>query len=70
MLGLFGSSLQVEFLGYEYSWALSSCFGVGSFHYEKQLKDLGLDFRVWAIDFLGQGKSLDGYVFAGGLLCR
>ncbi|KAL6288611.1 hypothetical protein ACE6H2_006121 [Prunus campanulata] len=33
-------------------------FGVGSFHYEKQLKDLGLDFRVWAIDFLGQGRSL------------
>ncbi|XP_040992679.1 pheophytinase, chloroplastic-like [Juglans microcarpa x Juglans regia] len=33
-------------------------FGVGSFHYEKQLKDLGRDFRVWAIDFLGQGKSL------------
>ncbi|XP_022876638.1 pheophytinase, chloroplastic-like isoform X1 [Olea europaea var. sylvestris] len=33
-------------------------FGVGSFHYEKQLKDLGRDFRAWAIDFLGQGMSL------------
>ncbi|GLT39682.1 hypothetical protein SLA2020_138600 [Shorea laevis] len=33
-------------------------FGVGSFHYDKQLKDLGLDNRVWAIDFLGQGLSL------------
>ncbi|XP_021281496.1 pheophytinase, chloroplastic [Herrania umbratica] len=33
-------------------------FGVGSFHYEKQLKDLGHDYRVWAIDFLGQGMSL------------
>lgn len=33
-------------------------FGVGSFHYEKQLKDLGRDFRVWALDFLGQGRSL------------
>ncbi|GAV80138.1 Abhydrolase_6 domain-containing protein [Cephalotus follicularis] len=33
-------------------------FGVGSFHYEKQLKDLGRDFRVYAIDFLGQGLSL------------
>ena len=33
-------------------------FGVGSFHYEKQMKDLGRDFRVWAIDFLGQGRSL------------
>ncbi|KAI3686226.1 hypothetical protein L1987_79900 [Smallanthus sonchifolius] len=33
-------------------------FGVGSFHYEKQLKDLGQDFGVWAIDFLGQGMSL------------
>lgn len=33
-------------------------FGVGSFHYEKQLKELGRDFRVWALDFLGQGKSL------------
>lgn len=33
-------------------------FGVGSFHYEKQLKDLGRDFRVWAIDFIGQGMSL------------
>ncbi|KAK7312115.1 hypothetical protein VNO77_35718 [Canavalia gladiata] len=33
-------------------------FGVGSFHYEKQLKDLGRDTRVWALDFLGQGLSL------------
>ncbi|KAK9283755.1 hypothetical protein L1049_012005 [Liquidambar formosana] len=33
-------------------------FGVGSFHYENQLKDLGRDFRVWAVDFLGQGMSL------------
>ncbi|XP_015881565.1 pheophytinase, chloroplastic-like [Ziziphus jujuba] len=33
-------------------------FGVGSFHYDKQLKDLGRDHRVWAIDFLGQGMSL------------
>lgn len=33
-------------------------FGVGSFHFEKQLKDLGREYRVWAIDFLGQGMSL------------
>ncbi|KAG0480415.1 hypothetical protein HPP92_010988 [Vanilla planifolia] len=33
-------------------------FGVGAFHYEKQLKDLGRDYRVWALDFLGQGMSL------------
>lgn len=33
-------------------------FGVGSFHYEKQLRDLGRDYRVWALDFLGQGMSL------------
>ncbi|KAH7510890.1 hypothetical protein FEM48_ZijujUnG0074200 [Ziziphus jujuba var. spinosa] len=33
-------------------------FGVGSFHYDKQLKDLGRDHSVWAIDFLGQGMSL------------
>lgn len=33
-------------------------FGVGSFHYEKQLKDLGRDYRVYALDFLGQGMSL------------
>lgn len=33
-------------------------FGVGSFHYEKQLRDLGRDNRVWALDFLGQGMSL------------
>ncbi|XP_020214939.1 pheophytinase, chloroplastic [Cajanus cajan] len=33
-------------------------FGVGSFHYEKQMKDLGRDTRVWALDFLGQGLSL------------
>ncbi|KAL8129194.1 hypothetical protein V2J09_018349 [Rumex salicifolius] len=33
-------------------------FGVDSFHYQKQMKDLGLDFRVWALDFLGQGMSL------------
>lgn len=33
-------------------------FGVGSFHYEKQLKDLGRDYGVWAVDFLGQGMSL------------
>ncbi|CAN1190505.1 Pheophytinase, chloroplastic [Linum perenne] len=35
-------------------------FGVGSFHYEKQLKDLGRQYRVWAVDFLGQGLSLPG----------
>lgn len=33
-------------------------FGVGSFHYKKQLKDLGRDYRVWALDYLGQGMSL------------
>ncbi|OIW08776.1 hypothetical protein TanjilG_16357 [Lupinus angustifolius] len=33
-------------------------FGVGSFHFEKQLKELGRDTRVWALDFLGQGMSL------------
>jgi hypothetical protein len=33
-------------------------FGVGSFHFEKQLRDLGCDYRVWALDFLGQGMSL------------
>ncbi|ERN00289.1 hypothetical protein AMTR_s00107p00041300 [Amborella trichopoda] len=33
-------------------------FGVGSFHFEKQLKDLGRQYRVWAVDFLGQGLSL------------
>ncbi|XP_073140382.1 pheophytinase, chloroplastic [Henckelia pumila] len=33
-------------------------FGVGSFHYEKQLKDLGREYRACALDFLGQGKSL------------
>ncbi|PIM97055.1 putative hydrolase/acyltransferase (alpha/beta hydrolase superfamily) [Handroanthus impetiginosus] len=33
-------------------------FGVGSFHYEKQLEDLGRDYRTWALDFLGQGMSL------------
>lgn len=33
-------------------------FGVGSFHYEKQLKDLGREYRVWALDFLGQGMSM------------
>lgn len=33
-------------------------FGVGSFHFEKQLKDLGRDYRAWALDFLGQGLSL------------
>ncbi|KAF9586913.1 hypothetical protein IFM89_039868 [Coptis chinensis] len=30
----------------------------GSFHYEKQLKDLGREYRVWAVDFIGQGMSL------------
>ncbi|KAG1365477.1 putative WD repeat-containing protein 55 [Cocos nucifera] len=33
-------------------------FGVGSFHYEKQLRDLSRDYKVWALDFLGQGLSL------------
>lgn len=33
-------------------------FGVGSYHYEKQLKDLGRNYRAWALDFLGQGMSL------------
>lgn len=32
-------------------------FGVGSFHYDQQLRDLGREYRVWAVDFLGQGKS-------------
>ena len=32
-------------------------FGVGSFHYDQQLRDLGREFKVWTIDFLGQGKS-------------
>ncbi|KAG0616962.1 hypothetical protein M758_5G155500 [Ceratodon purpureus] len=32
-------------------------FGVGSFHYDQQLRDLGREYRVWAMDFLGQGKS-------------
>uniref|UniRef100_A0A2C9VM85 AB hydrolase-1 domain-containing protein n=1 Tax=Manihot esculenta TaxID=3983 RepID=A0A2C9VM85_MANES len=32
-------------------------FGVGSFHYENQLKDLGREYRVWAIDFLGQASN-------------
>lgn len=36
---------------------LLSGFGVGSFHYDQQLRDLGREYRVWAIDFLGQGKS-------------
>ncbi|XP_020254625.1 pheophytinase, chloroplastic isoform X2 [Asparagus officinalis] len=33
-------------------------FGVGTFHYEKQLKDLGREYKVWTLDFLGQGMSL------------
>lgn len=33
-------------------------FGVGTFHYEKQLMDLGRDYKVWTMDFLGQGMSL------------
>ncbi|XP_031495256.1 pheophytinase, chloroplastic isoform X1 [Nymphaea colorata] len=33
-------------------------FGVGAFHFEKQLMDLGREYRVWAVDFLGQGMSL------------
>jgi hypothetical protein len=33
-------------------------FGVGTFHYEKQLRDLGRDHKVWTMDFLGQGMSL------------
>jgi pimeloyl-ACP methyl ester carboxylesterase len=35
-------------------------FGVGTFHFEKQLRDLGRDHRVWTMDFLGQGMSLPG----------
>lgn len=33
-------------------------FGVGTFHFEKQLRDLGCDHKVWTMDFLGQGMSL------------
>ncbi|KAF9593281.1 hypothetical protein IFM89_021037 [Coptis chinensis] len=33
-------------------------FGVGSFHYEKHLKDFGREYRVWAVAFLGQGMAL------------
>eukprot|EP00897_Mesotaenium_endlicherianum_P004878 jgi/Mesen1/4418/ME000225S03401 len=32
-------------------------FGVGSFHFRSQLEELGRDYRVYALDFLGQGKS-------------
>jgi pimeloyl-ACP methyl ester carboxylesterase len=32
-------------------------FGVGSYHYEHQLQELGQEYRVWAMDFLGQGRS-------------
>lgn len=32
-------------------------FGVGSFHYDQQLRELGQEYRVWAMDFLGQGNS-------------
>ena len=33
-------------------------FGVGTFHYEKQLEELGeAGYRVFTCDFFGQGKS-------------
>lgn len=32
-------------------------FGVGSFHFEHQLRGLASQYRVWAMDFLGQGRS-------------
>lgn len=32
-------------------------FGVGVFHYEKNIKELSKDFTVYSLDLFGQGKS-------------
>eukprot|EP00892_Ulva_mutabilis_P005890 jgi/Ulvmu1/3673/UM017_0087.1 len=32
-------------------------FGVGSFHFERNLEELGKEHRVWACDLFGQGAS-------------
>lgn len=32
-------------------------FGVGSFHFERNLEELGREHRVWACDLFGQGAS-------------
>ncbi|OUS42540.1 Alpha/Beta hydrolase protein [Ostreococcus tauri] len=48
-------------------------FGVGTFHYEAQLREgaLGEDACAWALDFVGQGKSwprgeeaIDGFAYS------
>eukprot|EP01025_Chloroclados_australasicus_P046825 TRINITY_DN5177_c4_g1_i1.p1 TRINITY_DN5177_c4_g1~~TRINITY_DN5177_c4_g1_i1.p1 ORF type:complete len:479 (+),score=45.89 TRINITY_DN5177_c4_g1_i1:136-1437(+) len=33
-------------------------FGVGSFHFSRNIDQLGENFRVWAVDLVGQGRSL------------
>ena len=32
-------------------------FGVGEYHFERNVADLARDHRVWAVDLLGQGAS-------------
>lgn len=32
-------------------------FGVGTFHFQHQLRELSRDRSVWAMDFMGQGQS-------------
>ena len=45
-------------------------FGVGTFYYQSQLKDLSRDYRVFAMDLLGQGKSWpDGKIEQHQCLC-
>eukprot|EP01024_Parvocaulis_polyphysoides_P073072 TRINITY_DN9365_c0_g3_i1.p1 TRINITY_DN9365_c0_g3~~TRINITY_DN9365_c0_g3_i1.p1 ORF type:complete len:455 (+),score=75.50 TRINITY_DN9365_c0_g3_i1:22-1365(+) len=33
-------------------------FGVGAFHFNRNIDKVGEDFRVWAVDLVGQGRSL------------
>lgn len=46
-------------------------FGVGSFHFQAQLKELSRSHRVYAVDLVGQGKSwpsdIDGLQFSAQL---
>ena len=35
-------------------------FGVGGYHYDKNMNPLAAQYRVWAVDLLGQGEWVAG----------
>lgn len=60
---LYKDIFQVSYESYEPQRETSSCvlllpgFGVGSFHFNRNMGDLAEDFRVFSLDLVGQGGS-------------